>query len=101
MSRINEPGSGSGQQSGGGSAAGGTVSQLRDKAASMAGNIRDAATEQYEHLRDTASEYYDQGRRKAQEWQQGLEEYVQEQPIKSLLIAAGVGMLLGILWKRS
>jgi ElaB/YqjD/DUF883 family membrane-anchored ribosome-binding protein len=99
MSRINEPGTGGGQQ--GGSGAGSTVSQLRDKAADMAGNIRDKASEQYEHLRDTASEYYEQGRRKAQEWQHGLEEYVQEQPIKSLLIAAGVGMLLGILWKRS
>ena len=30
-----------------------------------------------------------------------LEEYVQEKPIQSLLIAAGVGLLLGILWKRS
>jgi ElaB/YqjD/DUF883 family membrane-anchored ribosome-binding protein len=99
MSRINEPGVG-GQQGGGGGA-GGAVSQLREKASDMAGSIRDAASEQYEHLRDTASEYYDQGRRKAQEWQQGLEQYVQDQPIKSLLIAAGVGMLLGILWKRS
>jgi ElaB/YqjD/DUF883 family membrane-anchored ribosome-binding protein len=98
MSRINEPGTGGGQQGGGVAS---TVSQLRDKAADMAGNIRDKASEQYEHLRDTAGEYYEQGRRKAQEWQHGLEEYVQEQPIKSLLIAAGVGMLLGILWKRS
>ena len=40
--------------------------------------------EQYEQLRDTASEYYDQGRQKAQEWQQGLEEYVHEQPVKAL-----------------
>ena len=44
---------------------------------------------------------YDQGRQKAQEWQQDLEQYVQDQPVKALLIAAGVGMLLGILWKRS
>ena len=29
------------------------------------------------------------------EWEQGLEDYVREQPIKSLLIAAGVGMLMG------
>jgi ElaB/YqjD/DUF883 family membrane-anchored ribosome-binding protein len=30
-----------------------------------------------------------------------LEDYVREKPLRSLLIAAGVGMLLGILWKRS
>ena len=52
-------------------------------------------------LRDQASEYYEQGRQRAQEWEQGLEQYVQEKPVQSLLIAAGVGMLLGLLWKRS
>jgi ElaB/YqjD/DUF883 family membrane-anchored ribosome-binding protein len=52
-------------------------------------------------LRDQAADYYEQGREKAHEWQHGVEQYVQEQPIKALLIAAGVGMLLGILWKRS
>ena len=30
-----------------------------------------------------------------------VEEYVREQPIKALAIAAGVGVVLGILWKRS
>ena len=37
----------------------------------------------------------------AMEWEQNLESYVQDQPIKSLLIAAGVGALLGFLWRRS
>ena len=36
-----------------------------------------------------------------QEVTETLEEYVQEKPIQALLIAAGVGMLLGLLWKRS
>ena len=96
MSRMNE----------GGSEAG--AGQLRDSAAQvtqnlrdMGGQVRDAATEKYEQLRDQASDYYEQGRQRAQEWEQGLEQYVQEKPIQSLLIAAGVGVLLGLLWKRS
>ena len=59
-----------------------------------------ALKRKYEELRDQASEYYEQGRRRAMEMEQGLEQYVQEKPIQALLIAAGVGMLLGMLWKR-
>ena len=98
MSRMSNPGTSEQEQGGG---AGGAASQLRDKAAELTGTLRDAATEQYENLRGSAEEYYDQGRQKAQEWQHGLEEYVKEQPVKALLIAAGVGVLLGVLWKKS
>lgn len=63
--------------------------------------IRHAAQEQVEHLRQNAGEYYQQGREKAVEWGEELENYVREQPIKSVLIAAGVGMVLGFLWRRS
>ena len=94
MSRMNE---GQAGQQGGASAA----AQLRDKASEVVSNVKEKATEQYENLRDTAEDYYERGREKAQEWQQSLEEYVQDQPIKALLIAAGVGMLLGIIWKKS
>src|SRR4051812_5772713 len=88
--------------------AGNTTGQLKDTAQQVGQNIRDmggqvrtAATEQYENLRNQATEYYEQGRERAQEWEQSLESYVQEKPIQSIMIAAGVGMLLGILWKRS
>ena len=52
-------------------------------------------------MREQAADYYEHGRRRASEMEQSLEQYVQEKPIQSLLIAAGVGMLLGILRKRS
>jgi ElaB/YqjD/DUF883 family membrane-anchored ribosome-binding protein len=85
----------------------GTAASLRDTAGQVGENIRnlgsqvrDQATEQYNQLRDQASDYYEQGRQRAMEMEQSLEQYVQEKPIQSLLIAAGVGMLLGILWKR-
>jgi ElaB/YqjD/DUF883 family membrane-anchored ribosome-binding protein len=78
-----------------------TAQQVQQDLRDLGGQVRDVAEEKYQHLRDQASQYYQQGRQRAQEWEQGLEQYVQEKPIQSLLIAAGVGMLLGILWRRS
>jgi ElaB/YqjD/DUF883 family membrane-anchored ribosome-binding protein len=70
---------------------------LRD----LGGQVRDQAQQKYSELSDQARDYYDQGRQKAQEWEEGLESYVQEKPLQAVLIAAGVGVLLGLLWKRS
>jgi ElaB/YqjD/DUF883 family membrane-anchored ribosome-binding protein len=86
----------------------GMTDQLRDKAGEVASNlrdmgsqVRDAATQQYHTAVDTAQDYYQQGRDRAMEWQGQVEEYVRDQPLKALAIAAGVGVVLGILWKRS
>jgi len=74
------------------------VSQnLRD----LGGQVRDQAREKYNELSGQAQDYYDQGRRKAKEVEEGLESYIQEKPLQAVLIAAGVGVLLGLLWKRS
>src|SRR5207302_1762627 len=104
MSRMNDPAAGQ-TNMGGGS---GATDQLRDKAAEVGqnlrdigGQVRDAASEKYNQLRDQAGQYYSQSREAAQEWEQGLESYIQEQPLKAVLIAAGVGLLFGLLWKRS
>ena len=75
--------------------------EVKENIRDMGGQVRDAATEQYNNLRDQATEYFQEGRERAQEWEQSIETYVQEKPIQSILIAAGVGILLGILWKRS
>jgi ElaB/YqjD/DUF883 family membrane-anchored ribosome-binding protein len=66
-----------------------TATHLCEKASDMAHQVKDAATEQYE-----------QAREKARQWQRDLELYVHEQPIKSLLIAAGVGVVVGMIMKR-
>lgn len=109
MSRTNE-GSSQGQSS---------ADQLKDKAAEVGQNlrdmggqvrgvatdaynqVRDAANEKYGNLRDQAVNYYNQGRESAQQWEQSVEDYVQEKPLQAILMAAGVGLLLGLLWKRS
>jgi ElaB/YqjD/DUF883 family membrane-anchored ribosome-binding protein len=101
MSRINEgQGGGQGGNVGGTGDLRETAAQVGENLREMGSQVRDTATQQYEQLRDQAADYYQQGRERAMEMEQNLEQYVQEKPIQSLLIAAGVGMFLGLLWKR-
>ena len=78
-----------------------TANQVSQSIRDASSHVRDAAAEKIGQIRDNANEYYEQGKERAEEWEQGLEDYIREKPIQSLLIAAGVGMLLGVLWKRS
>ena len=85
----------------------GTGDNLKDKAREVQQNLRDlggqakaAAVETYAGLRDQAQGYVQHGREQARQWEQSLEEAVQERPLRAILIAAGAGMLLGLLWRR-
>jgi ElaB/YqjD/DUF883 family membrane-anchored ribosome-binding protein len=72
--------------------------QARDMGANikdMGNSAKDAAREQIDRVRDTATEYYEQGRERFMEAEDSLEEYIREQPIKSVLIAVGIGFLVG------
>ena len=77
-----------------------SAAQVGENIRNLGSQVRDQATQQYDQLRNQAGEYYEQGRQRAMEMEQNLEQYVQEKPIQALLMAAGVGLLLGILWKR-
>ena len=103
MSRMGDTG-GQGNQGGQGGGQGGlseSATQVGQNLRDLGGQVREAATERYSQVRDQATEYYDQGRQRAREWEEGLESYVHEKPLQAVLIAAGVGVLLGLLWKRS
>lgn len=89
------------QAEGAAAALGETATQVSQNLRDLGGQVREAATERYSQLRDQATQYYDQGRERASEWEEGIESYVHEKPLQAVLIAAGVGVLLGLLWKRS
>jgi ElaB/YqjD/DUF883 family membrane-anchored ribosome-binding protein len=62
--------------------------------------MRDQAQQLIAQGKEVAAEYYEEGRNQVLAWQQQLEYQVREKPLQSLLMAAGVGLLLGLLRRR-
>jgi ElaB/YqjD/DUF883 family membrane-anchored ribosome-binding protein len=90
MARINDPAEAVGQ----------AADRVRDKAAEMSEHLKDVANEKFNEVRGRASEAYSHGKEAAERWEQSLEGFVQEKPLQAVLLAAGVGLLLGLLWRR-
>jgi len=49
---------------------------------------------------EVAAEYYQQGRECVLAWQQQLQTQVREKPLQTLCMAAGIGLLFGLLRRR-
>jgi ElaB/YqjD/DUF883 family membrane-anchored ribosome-binding protein len=62
--------------------------------------VRDQAQELIAPGKKIATAYYEKGRNQVLAWQQQLENQVREKPLQSLLVAAGVGLLFGLLRRR-
>jgi len=58
-------------------------------------DVKERGSEMVEHARERGSELLHDGREKLEGARDGFEEYVAENPFKSVLIAAGVGALIG------
>lgn len=81
--------------------------RFRDKAAETRGNLTDmghlakeAVQEKLHDLKDGAAEKYAEGKAKLHEFEESLARKVRESPMKSVLIALGVGAVLSFLWRR-
>jgi len=57
-------------------------------------------TETARQVGETASQSYEQGRQQLAEWEQSLEENIRTKPLQSVLLATGIGLLLGLLWRK-
>lgn len=80
---------------------------LREKAGDVAESVKESASqtgqmvqERYSQMRDIATDYLEQGRRGVQQMSRSVEEQIHRQPMTSVLIAAGIGFLAGMLWIR-
>ncbi len=76
------------------------MSNATESARQSYGHAKEAARQVYETARERASDYYAQGKAKAMDYEQQLEDAVRGAPIRSVLIAAGAGLLLGMLLRR-
>jgi ElaB/YqjD/DUF883 family membrane-anchored ribosome-binding protein len=75
---------------------GGIADHLHDAAVGLTDNLRDVAV----GARDAAADKYKRSRDAAMRWEHNLESRIADKPLQSLLIAAGIGFLAGMLWKR-
>jgi ElaB/YqjD/DUF883 family membrane-anchored ribosome-binding protein len=74
--------------------------QVRDWAQEKGTQIKEGAQEAMQQVGASASQLADMGRTTINQLEGGLEDRIRSKPLQSVLIAAGAGMLLGLLWKR-
>jgi ElaB/YqjD/DUF883 family membrane-anchored ribosome-binding protein len=81
--------------------------RLADHASTIAKDVhkvgdaaRRVATDGVDAIRETAHQYLDDGKAQVRQLGDSVQQRVQDQPVKSLLIAAGIGFLLGAIWIR-
>lgn len=86
---------------------GGSVDEVRRKTAELKQNAQDltsaakaAANEKLGEIRSSANEYYETSRQRVYEAEASVEDYIRDQPVKAMLIAAGVGFFLGACYVR-
>ena len=68
----------------------------RDAAQEKLDEARQAAADAVETGRQRATEIYGQGREKAEEIEEQVVDYVRKKPVQSMLVAGGIGLLLGV-----
>ncbi len=74
--------------------------KIGDEVKEFGKNAKEVAASTIEAVKENASKYYQQGVEKAKDVEKNLEGKIKEYPLKSLLIAVGVGALVGMLIKR-
>jgi ElaB/YqjD/DUF883 family membrane-anchored ribosome-binding protein len=74
--------------------------QVRDWAQEKGSQIKEGAQEVMQQAGESASQLAHKGRETMEQFGEGLEDRIRSKPLQSVLIAAGVGMLLGLIWKR-
>ena len=74
--------------------------QVRDKAQEAGAQVRDKAQEMVRQGKETASDSYQQGRQQMEAVEHTLEDGIRAKPLQSVFIAAGIGMLLGLVLKK-
>ena len=65
-----------------------------------AGSLGEQAREAVEHVAEAASECCPAWSEQCKHLAETTEDYVRKQPLKSLLIAAGIGLLVGLAVRR-
>jgi ElaB/YqjD/DUF883 family membrane-anchored ribosome-binding protein len=63
--------------------------------------VQDMGTQAKETIQAAGTQVYEQGRESLQDLNRTIEGQIRRRPLQALLVAGGIGVLLGILWQRS
>jgi ElaB/YqjD/DUF883 family membrane-anchored ribosome-binding protein len=74
--------------------------QVRDWAQDVGGQLKEGAQEAMRQAGASASQFSTQGREAVEQLEKSLEDYIRAKPLQSLMIAAGVGVVVGWLWRK-
>jgi ElaB/YqjD/DUF883 family membrane-anchored ribosome-binding protein len=77
-----------------------SAQQFRATATERATVFKATATERAHHLRESATEQWDDTCDRAKEWHVTAEDYIRQNPSKSVLYAVGIGFLVGLIVRR-
>jgi ElaB/YqjD/DUF883 family membrane-anchored ribosome-binding protein len=81
-------------------AAAAKAAEIRRVAEKKAEELRQLAQAKAQELGGAAESAWSDARTKAKSWHAGSETYVRENPTKAILIALGLGFLLGLLFRK-
>ena len=74
--------------------------QVRNWTQEVGGQLKEGAQEARRQAETSASRLSAQGREAVGQLEKTLEDYVRAKPLQSLMIAAGVGMIVALLWRK-
>ena len=63
--------------------------------------VQDMGTQAKETMQAVGTQAYEQGRESLQDLNRTIEGQIRQRPLQALLVAGGIGALLGLLWSRS
>ena len=76
------------------------ATQFKTTATEKAEALKHAAADKAQHLRESATEHWQDTRVKAKELHVTAEDYIRQNPTKSVLGALGVGFVIGLILRR-
>jgi len=74
--------------------------ETRDNLADMGHLAKETMQDKLHELKERATEKYGEGKERLHDFEESLVRQVREAPMKSVLIAAGIGLALGFIWRR-
>ena len=75
--------------------------QMQNVGTQVKETVQDMGTQAKEAMQAVGTQVYEQGRESLQDLNRTIEGQIRQRPLQALLVAGGIGVLLGLLWRRS